>query len=96
MSAVGKFGSLGGKATDFFQVYNNKAIHSKSSIPKEYPISSFNLQSHEAKHLASKRKLEFGSGVLFYNRGCVTIKEKYDKITAAHHDFTNPTVKSNM
>lgn len=64
--------------------------------PKGYPISSFNLQFHEAKHLASKRKLEFGSGVLFYNRGCVTIKEKYDKITAAHHDFTNPTVKSNM
>lgn len=36
--------------------------------PKGYPISSFNLYSHEAKFLALKRNFEFGSGVLFYDR----------------------------
>ncbi|CAK8535261.1 unnamed protein product [Lathyrus sativus] len=36
--------------------------------PKGYPNSSFNLYSHEAKYLALKRKFEFGSGILFYDR----------------------------
>ncbi|RHN75444.1 putative anthocyanidin 3-O-glucoside 2''-O-glucosyltransferase [Medicago truncatula] len=36
--------------------------------PKGYPISSFNLYSHEAKFLALKRNFEFGSGVIFYDR----------------------------
>nr|WMX26840.1 UGT79B172 [Astragalus membranaceus] len=36
--------------------------------PKGYPVSSIKLHAHEAKYLASKRKFEFGSGVLFYDR----------------------------
>ncbi|CAJ2660029.1 unnamed protein product [Trifolium pratense] len=36
--------------------------------PKGYPTSSFNLYSHEAKYIALKRNLEFGSGILFYDR----------------------------
>nr|KYP45067.1 Anthocyanidin 3-O-glucosyltransferase [Cajanus cajan] len=36
--------------------------------PEGYPVSSIKLHAHEAKFLASKRDLEFGSGVLFYHR----------------------------
>ncbi|KAL2331596.1 hypothetical protein Fmac_019177 [Flemingia macrophylla] len=36
--------------------------------PEGYPTSSIKLHAHEAKFLASRRNLEFGSGVLFYHR----------------------------
>ncbi|XP_004487584.1 cyanidin 3-O-galactoside 2''-O-xylosyltransferase FGGT1-like [Cicer arietinum] len=44
--------------------------------PKGYP-TSFNLQSHEAKHLASTRKIEFGSGIPFSVRSynCLSLTD---------------------
>nr|WMX26839.1 UGT79B190 [Xanthocercis zambesiaca] len=36
--------------------------------PAGFPVSSIKLHAHETKFLAWKRKWEFGSGVLFYDR----------------------------